>query len=67
MRGMITQAGGAVYSQELINWSNTSHLIDCITIFGRADGQDPDPKIIENAHFFKVADVVRNIAPLYCG
>jgi SAM-dependent methyltransferase len=66
MRGMITQAGGAIYSQELINWSNTSHLIDCITIFGRADGQNSDPKIVENAHFFKVADVVRNIAPLYC-
>jgi SAM-dependent methyltransferase len=66
VRSMVGQAGGAVYSQELINWSNTPHLIDCITVFGWAEGAPLNPKIVENADFIRSADVVRNIASLYC-
>jgi ubiquinone/menaquinone biosynthesis C-methylase UbiE len=66
VRGMITQAGGTVYSQELINWSNTSHLIDCITTFGCASDHVVHSEIVENKDFMRFASVVGNIASLYC-
>ena len=64
-RDYAKRAGLIVISQELINWS-TKRLIDCISVFTRADSNQRAPGIImKNKYFIKECRYIKRLSDLY--
>jgi len=60
-------AGLRCLGQELVNWYYGFQLIDCITVFTRAEGGDAgaEPVRVRNRGFMREARALQRIAPLY--
>lgn len=66
VRDVVRKSGGAAYSQELINWSETPHLIDCFTLFGPSERSDMPYRRVENPNHMQEAARVAAIRTLWC-
>jgi 2-polyprenyl-3-methyl-5-hydroxy-6-metoxy-1,4-benzoquinol methylase len=54
----IESAGGRIIVQEVVNWGH-NELIDCFTLFGRADrGLERPPIFLRNPHYMDEAKII---------
>jgi SAM-dependent methyltransferase len=65
---LVRSAGGSVVHQEILNWgTDSSDLIDCLTLFGRKeDYSDMQRGPVENGEFMDEARIVREYMSPYC-
>jgi hypothetical protein len=57
---VVRAAGGKVLLQEVINWGDTDVLLDCFTLFARAEAPwTPHPSQIKNPNHMQEANNIR--------